>query len=83
MLKLHPLKSAVIRGWLIRRCLNKGNIRLPGIEAVEDKRKLDWRNQETKVNLFWFITKRIWDALAFVSSTATLLVEAIYVCMIK
>ncbi|XP_057512344.1 myosin-2-like [Actinidia eriantha] len=40
--------QSVIRGWLIRRCLNKGNNRLPGVEAMEDKRKLDWRNQETK-----------------------------------
>ncbi|GFZ03126.1 P-loop containing nucleoside triphosphate hydrolases superfamily protein [Actinidia rufa] len=40
--------QSFIRGWLIRRCLNKGNNRLPGVEAMEDKRKLDWRNQETK-----------------------------------
>ncbi|CAL5408714.1 unnamed protein product [Camellia sinensis] len=41
--------QSVIRGWLTRRGLNsKRNSRLLSVEPVEDMRKPDWRNPETK-----------------------------------
>ncbi|GFY91803.1 myosin 1 [Actinidia rufa] len=40
--------QSFIRGWSTRRCLKKGNIKLPGIEPLEDIRKPDWRSPETK-----------------------------------
>ncbi|PSS24687.1 Myosin-1 like [Actinidia chinensis var. chinensis] len=40
--------QSVIRGWSTRKCLKKGNIKLPGIGPLEDIRKPDWRSPETK-----------------------------------